>query len=673
MLDKETNSLVADNNQADHRQASPLLLRKYVVISLVAQILLSIAVLCASLLNDRVIKQAYKHAEIAIFQRYTFQTIGLTTRRFNTEIEKLRPNTYLVTRIQRKLQTQTEELREISAYLDSTINNTTGLWFLFNSNGVKNFQQAKPQLDRFIKILETISSTPYEYIHYTDPYFSEVSLIISPASAIAVAINSFNDELRIKAEKFATLLLYIRIAIVAMMIGIVTSLGIWLISPALSRLANVIEREYRLRMKMEYMANTDAMTNIKNREGLNKTIETLDTNKPYALAIIDLNLFKTINDTFGHATGDAVLIELSKRLKKVCHKDAHPARIGGDEFAIFDPSVTTKESCEELGTDLISIFDKPVIFMDRQYHIGGSVGIALSSNVNGTLDDVLKAADAAMYALKGNSKTGFDVFSKERHASVTDMNRKSELEYALQQHKIQPWYQPKVDMRSGKVKSLEALARWHHPSSGVLSPANFLADITQYGLHFELTMSIFKQILQQLRHWHEAGYDLIPVSINVSADVLVSRNSLQDIQSILKQYADVKTFIIIEITEDIFMPRIASAVKKSIGKLTADGVRFSIDDFGSGYASFNHFSELTFHELKIDKSFIDGIGKNKTTEVILRCISNIAVDLNIDLVAEGVETHEQVEFMLNTGCHIGQGYYYYKPIPSSEIQSILEK
>ena len=665
-------TLIINNKKTDNRQSSPQILRRYVVISLVAQIILSLAVLFASLLNDRIIKQAYESAEIAIFQRYTFQSIGLTTRRFSSELAKESPNTYLINQIQQKLQAQTTELREISEYLDSTLQNRIGVWFLSGSKGVENFQRAKPQLDRFIQILDTISQTSYEHIHYTDPYFSEVNLIISPASAIAVAVYSVTDELQLKAENFEKILLDIRIVIVILMIGIVASLGVWLIFPALSQLADAIKKEYQLRMEMEHMANTDAMTNIRNREGLNKTIEKLDTSKPYALAIIDLNMFKAINDTFGHAAGDAVLIELSKRLRNVCHRNAYPARIGGDEFAIFDPSVTTKEACEELGADLVSIFVKPVMFMQRQYHVSGSIGIALSKEVSGNFDDVSKAADAAMYALKGNSKTGFDVFSRQRHASATDMNRKSEIEHALHQHEIQPWYQPKVDMRTGKVQSLEALARWHHYSLGVLSPANFLADITQYGLHFEFTISMLKQTLRQLQHWRETGYTLIPVSVNVSADVLASRNSLEDIQFLLKQYADVKTYIILEITEDVFLPRIASAVKKSIHQLTAEGIRFSIDDFGSGYASFNHFSELTFHELKIDKSFIDGIGQNKTTEVILHCISRIAIDLDIDLVAEGIETLEQAEFMLNTGCYMGQGYYYYKPMSNNDIQHLID-
>jgi len=298
--------------------------------------------------------------------------------------------------------------------------------------------------------------------------------------------------------------------------------------------------------------------------------------------------------------------------------------------------------------------------------VGGSVGIALSSDIDGSFDDVAKSADAAMNTLKSDNKTGFDVYCKTRHTCVTDLNRKAEIIKALRDLSIQPWYQPKVDMRSGEILSFEALARWHISDQKKLLPIKFLADIDHYSLQFELTMSIFTQVLRQLREWRIYNYNVLPVSVNVSAEFLVSKESLKELRSLLNDFLDVKHLIKIEITEDVFLPRIANTLKKSMDLLAKDGVCFSLDDFGSGYSSLRHVNEFTFQEIKIDKSFVDGIGVDKSSETILKGLISIARGLNINLVAEGIETKQQADFLIDAGCATGQGFLYSKAVHSTQ-------
>lgn len=653
------------------REISPVVLRRYVALSLLAQVVLSIAVLFVTTLSDRIVSEAYKYADIAATQRYVFQSIGLTTRRLSNEIKAEIPNPRLIARIQYDLQEQTLELEAISNQIEAELSKEGMFnWFRSVDTG-SDFKRVTPKFDEFKRALFAMAYTPYENLSHTDVYSTRIYLAISPVSTISKAINSVTDELRVRAESYQQILWFIRIGIVLLMIAIAVALGTLLLFPALKKLTDVMAREYQLRRKMERMALTDPLTSISNREGLNKIVASLKPDQLYAYAIIDLNLFKAVNDTFGHAVGDEVLVELSRRLKRVSGELTHPARIGGDEFAVIDLSANKSSSCKQLGSDLVSIFTQPVLFEGTKYHIGGSVGIALSSDVKGGFDAVAKAADSAMYALKGDSKTGFDVYSVERHGFATDLTRKLELATALESREIKPWYQPKVDMRNGQMIGLEALARWHHPKSGIITPQKFLADIAEYSFHFELTCSMFKQVLQQLSDWQNKSLKMLPVAINVSADILAVDDSVKAIRNILHQYHHVKKYITIEITEDVFLPRIADAVKKSIHTLSKEGIRFSIDDFGSGYASLRHLSEFMFHEVKFDKSFIWEIGKASKTETILLGLCKTFQGLDITLVAEGIEAQEQADFMVQAGCAIGQGYFYSQPLPCDRVEQLL--
>jgi len=451
------------------------------------------------------------------------------------------------------------------------------------------------------------------------------------------------------------------------MIMIVILVASLLIHPAFLSLSRAITEEHNLRLKLENMAYQDPMTELLSRDGLDSEIEQLNPDEVYAYAIIDLNMFKSINDTFGHSAGDSVLIELGKRLNKVCAEPLKVARIGGDEFAVLDPSAKTQEDCAELGGKLVEIFNQTFDFKNIDYTLGASVGIALSSDVNGDFYDVAKAADAAMYSLKGESKTGYDIFSSKYHASSSDLSRKFEITQAIKQNSIRPVFQPKVNMLTNEIVGFEALARWHSPN-GVFNPDNFIADINQFGQQYNFTLSMLDKVLIKLSDWSEKGFSY-PISINVSPDVLVLKDIVQKIRMKLNEYSDVKHLITIEITEDVFSPRLANAIRKSVYQLISEGVSISIDDFGSGYASYRHLNEFNFHELKVDKSFIDGVGKDGSAEVILQSISSIAQGLNVELVAEGVETQEQVDFLISENFKIAQGFFYFKPMTSQEIIS----
>ena len=417
------------------------------------------------------------------------------------------------------------------------------------------------------------------------------------------------------------------------------------------------------------MAHHDSMTSLMNRAGLEDAMTKLTT--PYICAIIDINRLKPVNDTFGHEAGDAMLTEIAFRLRQAIPETAIAGRMGGDEFVVIAPHVHTDEQLLELGDTLVSVFEKPVNYNAISLSVGAAIGLANSRHIGAHYQSVAAAADAAMYKVKKFGKTDYQIYSKDMASKIFNLERKAEISKSLEASEFKPSFQAKVDFYSQEIIGFEALCRWHHKEEGILLPGNFLDELYCYDLQHELTDEMLRSVLQDLRDWEKRGYQLLPVSINISADMLASRVGMDKIEYRLNQFSDVKNQIMFEITEDVFLDGTVEAIKLSIQRLKKHNIRISIDDFGSGYASFRHLKEISFHELKIDSSFVEGIGKDKSAEVILKSFITLAQGLGVKVVAEGVETELQCEFLKDLGYDYAQGFLFAKPISSNQARQLL--
>lgn len=454
---------------------------------------------------------------------------------------------------------------------------------------------------------------------------------------------------------------------------IILLLSRYLIFPAFNHYITNRDAEQNLQLKKEHMIHVlhhDPLTDLLNRLGLEESLPT--DFKNYACLIADISMLRAINDTFGHAAGDRAIKEIASRLRDRTPLGGFIARLDGDEFTIIFPDISDVEQCHLLGQAVVNAFSKPIRFNEEQLQVQASIGIAVADREGENIESVLMKASKALYQFKGSGATQYEIYSDNIKADIPNLERKQELYKAIKANEFCPWYQGKYDSNTQELVSFEALCRWDHPQGDLLTPYYFLEDIDKYNLQLELTESILLKVLRQLELWSYSNLRLIPVSINITADTLASGSGIETIELILKKYNQFKQYLIFEITEDVFDPEITQAVKVSISRLINLDVKISIDDFGSGYASFRHLSEFAFHELKIDQSFVNGIGKDPSAEVILNAFINIAQGLKVKSVAEGIETQEQLIFLKKLGFDLIQGYLFSKPIKAEDATELLQ-
>jgi len=436
-------------------------------------------------------------------------------------------------------------------------------------------------------------------------------------------------------------------------------------------LEQALKREQKLSELLKFSAHNDALTGLLNRQGFDYYLEELHLDENYVYAIIDLNMFKPINDTFGHAAGDAVLKEVGKRLKDVLCDNHICIRNGGDEFSVLVKGDGTREFSKKLGAVLVSIFNEPLHFNDRDIKINAAIGIAQYNDRFSDIDRMLTAADSAMYLMKKSAGTNFKVYNDNIVVKVSDPSQGREIALAIENKEIKPWLQPKYNMITQELIGFEALARWEKSPTEIISPHKFLMNIADHGLQMDFTMLILKSTLEQMKEWKAKGLNFGKISVNISEETLASESGNNEIIKILRQYPDICQYMIFEITENVFLSRISDAVNRAISKIIAEGVEISMDDFGTGYASFRHLNEFIFHEIKIDKSFVHGIGKDKSSEIILSGFMYIAKGLGARVIAEGIETQEQQDFLISIGCEFAQGFYYGKAQNFEQTELIL--
>ncbi len=436
---------------------------------------------------------------------------------------------------------------------------------------------------------------------------------------------------------------------------------------------DVTERK-AYQQQLEHQAVHDALTGLPNRALLNDRLEhelhfARREKKPLAMLLLDLDRFKEVNDTLGHHVGDKLLKMVAERLAAPLRDSDTIARFGGDEFAVLLPAVTNQNRAHRIARRIIETLESPFALDEVELEVGVSVGIAMFPDHADTPIQLMQAADVAMYLAK-NAKTGLAEYDAAKDlSSVRHLTLTGDLRQAIEDDRLALVFQPKIDLATGRAAAGEVLTRWIHPEHGFVSPDEFIELAEQTGLIRPLTLWVFNTALRFLSEWQQSGLG-IAMSINVSARNLHEQNFPKVVEGLVNEWKIDRELLVLEVTESAIMVDPEQAMD-TIRRLDELELKLSIDDFGTGYSSLSYLKRLPVDELKIDKAFVLNMTEDKDDEVIVRSTIDLAHNLGLMVVAEGVESAEHVERLKALGCDLGQGYYFAKPIPITEFTTWL--
>lgn len=422
---------------------------------------------------------------------------------------------------------------------------------------------------------------------------------------------------------------------------------------------------------LEYMAMHDSLTGLPNRALLQDRLQQAvfagqRENRQLALLMMDLDRFKEINDTLGHHVGDLVLQKVGERLPGVLRKSDTFARLGGDEFAVVLPS-TDAEHARQTALKLLKVLEDPIVLDDHSLHVGASLGIVLYPLHGEDATTLLKRADVAMYTAK-NSRSGVAVYNPEHDRnSVTNLVLVSELRQAIENEDLELYYQPKMDISTGRLRGLEALVRWEHAQHGYIGPDEFISLSENTGLIKPLTSWVLKTAMHQYAYWQQSGVGVGSIiSVNLSSISLLDPGFSEEIAALVGKHGIIPECLELEITESAVMADPDQALKTAM-KLSECGVRLSIDDFGTGYSSLAYLKKLPLNEIKIDRSFVMNMLTDESDRMIVRSTIDLAHNLGLDVIAEGVDSEEILKKLRELGCDGAQGYYLCVPLPPDKF------
>jgi len=425
--------------------------------------------------------------------------------------------------------------------------------------------------------------------------------------------------------------------------------------------------------KLYEMAHFDPLTGLTNRAHLTEIVEQKlnsesEDERNFALIFLDLDNFKHINDALGHIVGDNLLVVIAMRLKACIGPNDLAARTGGDEFCMVLSQTVTEDYAVEFAKKLLRTLEEPVAMEGRTLAITTSIGITLSSLDGQTADALLQNADLAMYQAKAAGKNNYHVFNTQLHKDAdTRMALESELRHAVTNEEFVLYYQPQVNLDTGELIGCEALIRWQHPERGLLAPFFFIDTIENNGLIIPVGKWVIQEACRQCGEWSKMGMDHLKISINLSTRQFSDPNLIEDIKDAIS-VANIKpSQLEFEVTESLLATDIKRAIEL-LKELQALGMTIAIDDFGTGYSSLSYLKQLPLDKLKIDRAFVMDIPNNNDDEQITAAIIALAHTLNLKVVAEGVESKEQMAFLQSLGCEIGQGYLFNKPISAEEFE-----
>jgi diguanylate cyclase (GGDEF)-like protein len=415
-------------------------------------------------------------------------------------------------------------------------------------------------------------------------------------------------------------------------------------------------------------ANTDFLTGLPNRRAISKRIGELieDANREgvqLAIFLLDIDNFKNINDTYGHEFGDQVLVNTAQQMDKLFSNDFFWGRQGGDEFLVVQKNVKSEEDIENTAKKIIRHFDKVQAVDDYTVYMPASVGISIYPKDGTSTIDLVRKADRALYKVKRTFKNSYAFYASNLEGYNKHNDLKVAIINALRNNEFEVHYQPIIDLSGKNKKSYEALVRWYK-SDEVIIPAAFIPVAEMYGLISDIDFYVLRRVCENYKRFRYHGCD--NVSVNLSAQTIINSDLTKEIRKLIEEFDVAPTFLTFEITETAII-RNENKTFTNINSLNKLGFKVNLDDFGTGYSSLNHLRTFPVNAIKIDKKFIDGIGHNHKDELVITAIVNLATNLGIEIIAEGVECKEQVDFLHTNGCHKIQGYYFGKPMKLEEI------
>ena len=429
---------------------------------------------------------------------------------------------------------------------------------------------------------------------------------------------------------------------------------------------------------LNHQANHDTLTNLPNRmlfkDRLTQVIKSSTRHKEqFALLFIDLDQFKKINDSLGHHIGDDVLIESASRLKSIIRDEDTLARLGGDEFTIILKDVTSVQSASTVAQKIVKIMKEPLKIKGHTLFISSSIGISMFPVDATSEDNLIKFADTAMYRAKDEGRDNFQFYSSDMTTQAFErVVMENSLRSAISQEQFIVYFQPQYEITTQTIIGMEALVRWNHPQIGLVPPGKFIPIAEESGLIVEIDRIVMKKAMKQFTQWYKDGYNPGVLSLNLAMKQLNQEDFITTLLNIMNVLQFQAKWLELEVTEGQVMDNPDAAINK-LKEISNIGIELAIDDFGTGYSSLAYLKKLPLNKLKIDQSFIKDIPEDEDDMAITKAIIALGKSLNLKLIAEGVETQAQKDFLLENDCTTIQGYYYSRPLPSDEITELLQK
>lgn len=458
---------------------------------------------------------------------------------------------------------------------------------------------------------------------------------------------------------------------------LIFALIMWLV---VHQYAHLVER-VTTHAQVRSLAYADPLTGLHNRtmfaDRLDQSLTEADRLRRHVgLVVLDVDHFKTVNDTMGHAAGDALLKEIGARLLTALPADSAVARLGGDEFAIILPGLRPDQARVATFRSLLHDLDRPMLFEGQLVNASVSAGVSIWPADGGDAETLLKSADLALYAAKARGGGTILGFAPEmRRGAEQRTTMMVEAREALADGRVFPFYQPKVRLATGEVVGFEALLRWRHPKRGMQTPAAIRAALEDNDLATHLTDRMMDLVFADMRGWLQAGVKFGKIAINGAPADFLRGSFAERLLSRLDRFEIPATLVELEVTESVFFGQLAESVERTLHALSAAGTTIALDDFGTGFASLSHLKQFPVDVLKIDRSFVSRLTDRGDAEdaAIVGAVLNLARNLDIMTVAEGVETRAQAAYLRRKGCDLGQGYLFSRAVPAARVPGLVSK
>lgn len=428
---------------------------------------------------------------------------------------------------------------------------------------------------------------------------------------------------------------------------------------------------------INFQAHHDLLTNLPNRALLRDRLglaisQAKREQEMLAVMFLDLDRFKNINDSLGHVIGDELLQQVSTRLKSCIREGDTLARFGGDEFTLLLPKIGNgKEDISKIAQKINEVLKGPFIINGNELYVSASIGISIFPRDGKDMDTLIKHADIAMYHVKDTGKNNFKFYSTDMTTPYfQNLSLETGIHKALENNEFQLVYQPQINIKSGVIVGVEALLRWHNPAHGLITPAEFIPFAEETGMIVEVGHWVLSNACAELKRWRDAGLPEIRMSINMSARQLADKNVIKHVSNVLRDYGIPGHCLEIEITENTIMSDMDAIIHK-LKNISKRGVYIAIDDFGTGYSSLSYLHKLPIHTLKIDRTFIKEVNMKHTGKSIINTIAAMGKGLNLNVIAEGVETQQQLDYLQEIDCNEAQGFLFCKPLPGDVISQLL--